>query len=154
MPLEAKAEVSLAWSNPRALDLSTTTDSLLTDLTQRFTYGTGSGQVNAVFAHRYTRVTAGPANVDVSALHDAFGNAFAFAFIKVIAVRCVSSVTNGGVAVDFTFTDDNTQTLTLKAGNVSFLAASGAGMEVTGDTLQVSASDNTVYDIILMGIKV
>ena len=155
----AAAAIQLAISS--AKDLSTSKDDLKLSAQEQFTPGTGSNQLDLIFHDQRTLGAGADESLDLAgSLVDSFGATLAFAKIKVLLIRNLSTtqtLTIGNGANPFlTWVGAATHTVTIPPRGVLLLVAPLAGYAVTagtGDILKIanSATNPCDYQIVLAG---
>lgn len=94
----------LNWDFAEDLSLSTSVNSGTRALAQSFTYGTGAGQVNKIYAARGTVAASSTATINLQSQTDFFGSAYAIDVIRYLYLELTneslcSSILLGGAGV-------------------------------------------------------
>ncbi len=172
--LSGSVQVTVRMTTAKALDLSTPTDEIVSQVTNTFSFGNGANQANQLWHDR--RILAASANDDLNlagSLTNAYGNSVTFANVKGIVVINRSGTVSGAhsAATDAGIIVGGAASAQFAGmfGDVSdkqnvpvdtpWMAINPAadGWAVTGtsaDVLRISnadGSDEAMYDIIIWG---
>ncbi len=145
------------------LDLADAKFPLSQTWAQEFQSGSGSGQINKLFAD--TRTLADGANEELDlagALTDPFGASLTFTKVKVLAIKnksATQTLSVGGAAANAwsALFGDATDILKIAPSSMALLVCDPAGVAVTAATADLlkianSAGAAADYDIIVLGI--